>query len=84
MSAFADGEQALVLLHRVAIGHAGNVVADGAVGVLIGAGVAWLYERYNKSGAEMYTIPVSSGIIAGESLMGILIAMLIVTGILAA
>jgi uncharacterized oligopeptide transporter (OPT) family protein len=29
-------------------------------------------------------VPVASGLIAGESLMGILIAMLIVTGVLAA
>jgi len=29
-------------------------------------------------------VPVASGLIAGESLMGILIAMLIVTGVMAA
>lgn len=51
---------------------------------LVGALVAYGYARHDKEGAEMYVVPVSSGIIAGESLMGVLIAFLGVFGIIAA
>jgi uncharacterized oligopeptide transporter (OPT) family protein len=43
---------------------------------LVGALIAWAYARRNAEGAERYVVPVSSGIIAGESIMGIVIALL--------
>jgi uncharacterized oligopeptide transporter (OPT) family protein len=43
---------------------------------LIGAVVAHLYAKRSPENAERYVVPVSSGIIAGESIMGIVIALL--------
>ncbi|MDQ7824200.1 MAG: OPT family oligopeptide transporter [Candidatus Eremiobacteraeota bacterium] len=50
--------------------------------MFIGAVIAYLYHRYYRSAARMYTIPISSGLIAGESLMGIVIAALTMLNII--
>jgi OPT family oligopeptide transporter len=47
-----------------------------SIAFLVGALAAALFARLRPATAERYTIPVSSGIIAGESLMGVLIAFL--------
>jgi uncharacterized oligopeptide transporter (OPT) family protein len=47
-----------------------------SIAFLVGAVVAGLCARLRPAAADRYTIPVSSGIIAGESLMGVLIAFL--------
>jgi OPT family oligopeptide transporter len=47
-----------------------------------GALLAWILFRKNKEVAERYTIPVASGVIAGESLMGVFIAILGASGIM--
>jgi OPT family oligopeptide transporter len=44
--------------------------------MLIGAIIAWIIYERSKAVGRMYTIPVSSGFIAGESLMGIVVAIL--------
>lgn len=49
---------------------------------LIGAVLAWAWAKWKPAAAERYTVPVSSGIIAGESLMGIAIALLGAFGVL--
>ena len=54
-----------------------------SIAFLVGALVAWAYERRNKELAELYVVPVSSGIIAGESLMGVLVAFLGAFGLIA-
>jgi uncharacterized oligopeptide transporter (OPT) family protein len=46
--------------------------------MFLGAVIALWLEKRNKEMAERYIVPVSSGIIAGESLIGILIAGLVV------
>jgi uncharacterized oligopeptide transporter (OPT) family protein len=43
---------------------------------LVGAAVAAVLARLRPAAAETYVVPVSSGIIAGESLMGVAIAFL--------
>ncbi len=43
---------------------------------LIGALAAHFYAKRSPKDAERYVVPVSSGIIAGESIMGIIIALL--------
>jgi uncharacterized oligopeptide transporter (OPT) family protein len=43
---------------------------------LIGALLAWAYQRHDAKGADRYVVPVSSGIIAGESLMGVAVALM--------
>lgn len=58
------------------IGLAFVINFSDSMAFLIGALIAWGFEKYNKDKAEIYTVAISSGIIAGESLMGIAIALL--------
>ncbi len=53
-----------------------------SLGMFIGALLALLLERYKAGVAKKYIVPVASGIIAGESIMGIIIALLSATKIL--
>jgi len=48
----------------------------------LGAAIAEVVRRWKPALAEKTVVPVASGLIAGESLMGILIALLIVTKVL--
>ena len=43
--------------------------------IFIGAFFAWVLSRVAKGLASQYTVPVASGMIAGESLMGVMIAL---------
>lgn len=43
--------------------------------MFVGALIATVYARVNKDSAERYVVPVSSGIIAGESLTGVAVAL---------
>lgn len=51
-------------------------------GMFIGAVIALLLEKYKKKMSDDYLVPVASGIIAGESIMGIVVALLTATGVL--
>ena len=42
-----------------------------------GALVAWVFARMRPRAADTYTVPISSGLIAGESLMGVTIILVI-------
>jgi uncharacterized oligopeptide transporter (OPT) family protein len=64
------------------IGIAMVIPGANAIAMFIGAAIAEVMRRRNPAAADRLVIPVSSGLIAGESLMGILIAMLIVAGVL--
>ena len=50
--------------------------------MFIGALIALLVARRSPTVAETYTIPVASGVIAGESLMSVAIAILVALKIL--
>ena len=50
--------------------------------MFVGALIAWVLSKSARSLAESYTIPVASGLIAGESLMGVIIALLAASGIM--
>ena len=50
--------------------------------MFLGAAIAEYMRRKDPKAAERLVVPVSSGLIAGESLMGIVIALLIVAGVL--
>ena len=50
--------------------------------MFVGALLAWVLSKSARSIAESYTIPVASGLIAGESLMGVIIALLAASGIM--
>ncbi len=43
--------------------------------MLLGATFAWLWSRHNHAQADRYVVPVSSGIIAGESIVSVAIAL---------
>jgi uncharacterized oligopeptide transporter (OPT) family protein len=60
------------------------VPGSNCIAMFLGAAIAELLRRLAPKLAEKTVVPVASGFIAGESLMGILIAILIVTGVLAA
>lgn len=57
---------------------------SNSLGMFIGSVIALGYTKWKPALAERYIIPVSSGAIAGESIIGILTAILIAFGILAA
>jgi uncharacterized oligopeptide transporter (OPT) family protein len=48
-----------------------------SLSMFLGALVALLLERKSKTVADMYIIPMASGMIAGESIIGVLIALLV-------
>lgn len=64
------------------IGIAMVIPGSNAVAMFIGSAIAEVTRRRNPQAAERLVVPVSSGLIAGESLMGIIVALLIVMGVL--
>jgi OPT family oligopeptide transporter len=50
--------------------------------MFVGALIAWVLAKEAKQVGERYTIPVASGIIAGESLMGVVVALLGASGMM--
>ncbi len=85
---------ALVLLERAfpkykkyipsptGLGLAFTTPAFNTISMFCGASIALLMEKKNAASAERMVVPVSSGFIAGESLIGVLIAALVVAGLL--
>jgi putative OPT family oligopeptide transporter len=53
-----------------------------AISMFIGATAALILQKSSPEKAERYIVPVSSGLIAGESLIGILLAVLIILGLM--
>jgi len=53
-----------------------------SLSMFIGAAIALYMEKKNPETAEKYIIPVASGVIAGESVMGIVVALLQAKGII--
>ncbi len=87
---------ALALMERVAparlkawvpspsgLGIAMVIPGSNAIAMFLGALAARLVQLRAPAFARRYVVPVSSGLIAGESLMGVAVAMLIVAGVLA-
>jgi uncharacterized oligopeptide transporter (OPT) family protein len=44
--------------------------------MFLGALIAWIAQTISKERAERYTVPISSGLIAGESIIGVIVAIL--------
>jgi uncharacterized oligopeptide transporter (OPT) family protein len=59
------------------LGIAGVIPAFNSFAMFAGALVAWIIARARPQLAETYTVPVSSGLIAGESLMGVAIILVL-------
>jgi uncharacterized oligopeptide transporter (OPT) family protein len=66
------------------LGIAMVIPGSNCIAMFLGAALAEGCRRFAPKFADRAVVPVASGLIAGESLMGILIAILIVTGVLAA
>ena len=64
------------------LGIALVIPGSNSIAMFIGALIAEIIRRRNPKMAERTVVPVSSGLIAGESLMGIAVAILIAFGIL--
>jgi uncharacterized oligopeptide transporter (OPT) family protein len=64
------------------IGLALVIPCFNSISMFLGALLAWIFSRLHRDAAERYTIPCASGIIAGESLLGVAIALLAVAGYL--
>jgi uncharacterized oligopeptide transporter (OPT) family protein len=59
------------------LGLAGVIPAFNSISMFVGALAAWLFARARPQLAETYTVPVSSGLIAGESLLGVAIILVL-------
>ena len=57
-----------------ALGIAFTIPAWTSFSMFLGAFIVWIFEKRAKAANEMYTIPVASGWIAGESIMGVVLA----------
>lgn len=64
------------------VGLALVIPAFNSISMFLGALIAWVYSRRRPESAERYVIPVASGLIAGESLLGVLVALLAAGGYL--
>jgi uncharacterized oligopeptide transporter (OPT) family protein len=65
------------------LGIAMVIPGSNAIAMFLGGLGAELLRRWRPVAAQRYVVPVSSGLIAGESLMGVAVALLIVAGVLA-
>jgi len=64
------------------LGLAFVIPFGNTLSMFAGALAAWVFARRSRELADRYTIPVASGLIAGESLMGVAIALLSALGIM--
>jgi uncharacterized oligopeptide transporter (OPT) family protein len=64
------------------LGLAFVIPAWNCISMFIGALIALIIAKRKPAIDEAYTIPVASGLIAGESIMGVAIALLMAFGIL--
>jgi OPT family oligopeptide transporter len=66
----------------VGLGIAFTINGFNSVSMFLGACIALALAKAAPKVHAQYTVPISSGIIAGESLMGVIIAILMVRGVL--
>jgi uncharacterized oligopeptide transporter (OPT) family protein len=65
-----------------ALGIAFTIPAYTSFAMFLGALIVWILEKRAAKWNDMYTIPIASGCIAGESIMGVVLAGLMAAGIL--
>jgi uncharacterized oligopeptide transporter (OPT) family protein len=65
------------------LGIAMVIPGSNAIAMFLGGLIAELLRRRRPRVAAQFVVPVSSGLIAGESLMGVAVALLVVFGLLA-
>ena len=59
-----------------ALGMSMTMQGYTAFAIFLGAMIAWILEKKAAKWSEMYTIPIASGCIAGESIMAVILAAL--------
>jgi uncharacterized oligopeptide transporter (OPT) family protein len=64
------------------LGLAMVIPAFNSISMFLGALIAWAYAKAKPAAADTYVIPVASGLIAGESLLGVAVALMAASGIL--
>jgi uncharacterized oligopeptide transporter (OPT) family protein len=64
-----------------ALGIALTVPASMSFAMFLGAFIVWMLERKAPNWHATYTIPIASGCIAGESIMGVVLAVLLALGL---
>ena len=91
--AFAVGV-AIVIIDRIfpkarpytpspaALGIALTIPAYTSFAMFLGAFIVWILERKAPKWNSTYTIPIASGCIAGESIMGVILAVLMALGLM--
>ncbi len=65
-----------------ALGIALTTPAFQGLGMFLGALTVWVLERRAAKWNDMYTVPIASGCIAGESIMGVILALLLAMGLM--
>ena len=65
-----------------ALGIALTTPASQSFAMFLGALIVWILEKKAAKWNDMYTIPIASGCIAGESIMGVIIAALVAFGLM--
>ncbi|MEJ7596765.1 MAG: OPT family oligopeptide transporter [Kofleriaceae bacterium] len=65
------------------LGIAMIIPGSNSIAMFIGASIAELLRRKRRQLSDNYVVPVASGLIAGESLMGVLVAILVSAGVIA-
>jgi uncharacterized oligopeptide transporter (OPT) family protein len=65
-----------------ALGIALTIPAFTSFAMFLGALIVWVLEKKAAKWNDMFTIPIASGCIAGESIMGVILAVLTAIGIL--
>ena len=65
-----------------ALGIAMTIPAYTSFAMFLGALIAWILEKKAPKWNDMYTIPIASGCIAGESIMGVILAALVAFGVM--
>jgi uncharacterized oligopeptide transporter (OPT) family protein len=64
-----------------ALGIALTIPASTSFAMFLGAFIVWILERKAPQWNSTYTIPIASGCIAGESIMGVILALLLAFGV---
>jgi len=70
---FLPGKYVRWIPSATGLGIAGVVPASNSIAMFLGALVAWIWTKAHEQSAEKFVISGSSGLIAGESLMGVAI-----------
>lgn len=65
-----------------ALGIALTIPAYTSFAMFLGAFIVWILERKAPKWNDTYTIPIASGCIAGESIMGVILAALMAFGVM--